>query len=96
MSFPVDNNSLYAQKIYDEQVAASRCYAHAPINVVEGFGMGMSMENIIKIGIVILLVILFISLICDYGSQSKEVFTQAGGAIDSYFELTPISMFGEC
>ena len=98
MGFPVDNNSLYAQKIYDAQTAASRCYAQAPrtTSIIEGFGMSMSMENIIKIGIVILLIVLFISLICDYSGNAKEVSVQTGGGVDSYFELTPITMLGEC
>ncbi len=103
MGFPADNDSLYAQKIYDKQTAANRCYANVPrtTSIIEGFGLPvMTMENIIKIGIVILLIILFVSLIYDYGANANtnnEVFAQTGGfnGNESYFELTPITLLDE-
>ena len=97
MGFPVDSNSLYAQKIYDNQTAASRCYANQPrsTNIVEGFGSNLSLENIIKYGIILLLIILFISLVCDY-TKDKEVSFQSGGSnTESFFELTAITELGE-
>lgn len=99
MGFPSDADTLYAQKIYDDQTAANRCYANQPrsTNIVEGFGMGgFTWEKIIKIGIIILLVILFISLVCDYTSL-KEVSIQQGGfgLTESNFELTAITELGE-
>jgi hypothetical protein len=98
MSFPVDNNSLYAQKIYDTQTAANRCYANMPrtTNIIEGFGNTFTMENIIKIGIVLLLIYLFFSLLCDYNNPQATFGPQLGGNItESYFELTPMSFLGE-
>lgn len=98
IGFPVDANSLYAQKIYDTQTAASRCYSNQPrgTNIVEGFGASFSFENIIKYGIIFLLIVLFISLVCDY-VKPKEISIQEGGfgATESFFELTPITELGE-
>ena len=98
IGFPADKDSLYAKKIYDTQTAASRCYANAPrgVNIVEGFGSSFTLEGIIKFGIIVLLIILFISLICDY--STKEITLMKGGAdvaTESFFELTALSILGE-
>lgn len=100
MGYPIDSNSLYGQKIYDNQTAASRCYAvQTPVqnrtNIVEGFGLNFfTWEKIIKIAIILLLIVLFVSLVCDYTQRGEGV--QAGGlANDSYFELTAITELGE-
>ncbi len=103
IGFPSDKDSLYAQKIYDKQTAANRCYANVPrtTNIIEGFGLPkMTMENMIKIGIIILLIVLFISLIYDYGAAANtnnDIFVQNGGGYgnESYFELTPITLLDE-
>jgi hypothetical protein len=103
MAFPTDDNSLYAQKIYDEQTAASKCYNAQPIvrpNIVEGFSLtqGFTWKKIITIVIIILLILLFISLFhnFEFNYEYNRTYQQNGGFDnESYFELTAISELHE-
>lgn len=75
MAFPMDKESLYAERIYDSQTARNRCYDQNPIKIVEGFNG--SWNIIIKLLIVLLLLYLVYELSKGYNSE------QVGGFIDS-------------
>lgn len=96
MAFPADKDSLYAQKIYDDQTAASRCYSKQPrsVNIIEGFGENLTLASIIKYGIIILVLILVLSLIYDHFIANKiEISVMDGGKLsDAYYNLTPIDL----
>ncbi|MCJ7637360.1 MAG: hypothetical protein MUO21_07705 [Nitrososphaeraceae archaeon] len=79
MEHPMDNESLYADRIYDRQTARDRCYSFNPIQIIEGFGA--SWNTIIKLLIVILLIYLVYELSKEFGG--KKIETQAGGFINS-------------
>ena len=66
MQYPIDSESLYSNRYYDEQTANNRCYAKGPIEILEGFGFGFSLTNLIKIAVVILLIYLAYSLSKDF------------------------------
>jgi len=61
--YPMDNNSLYSNRIYDNQTADRRCYTKYPIEYIEGFS-----DNLywFKILIIVLLIIIFIALIKEF------------------------------
>lgn len=73
LRFPMDSESLYMQRIYDNQTANSRCYAKNPIEITEGFGSMFTWEMILKILVVILLIALFIILAKDSLFPKEQV-----------------------
>jgi len=73
LGYPVDSESLYMNKIYDNQTANRRCYEKNPIDIVEGFGFPLSWEKILKFSIVVLLVILFVVLAKDFFMPKETV-----------------------
>ena len=79
MEFPTDNESLYADKIYDKQTARNTCYNAHPISIVEGFG-SLSWNTIIKVLIVILLIYLAYVLGNEFVGKKVE---HIGGFVDS-------------
>ncbi len=95
LRFPVDENSLYGQRLYDQQTADSRCYSMHPMNIQikEGFGSWFTWDMLIKVVIAILIVVLLYSLYTEY--NMTEVSMSGGGYVDSHFALTPISLLGE-
>ena len=80
MKYPVDTESLYANRYYDEQTGKARCYAKNPINIVEGFGMKLTLTNIIKFAVVILLIFLAYSLSKDFIFPKQVVSIDVGSA----------------
>lgn len=92
LQFPTDNNSLYDQKIYDNQTANSRCYSKHPSDIIkEGFSTLFTWENFIKLVIVVLLIILIVSLCMDHMKTEVKMVGGGFGDADSYFSLTAIS-----
>jgi hypothetical protein len=89
LRYPLDTNSLYAERIYDNQTANKRCYTNFPINILEGFGT--SWGGLIKLVVIILLIILLVSFFVDY-SKPKEVI-QLGLGSPSIVELSQITNF---
>ncbi|ARF09535.1 hypothetical protein Indivirus_1_158 [Indivirus ILV1] len=81
MAYPIDNESLYADRNYDKQVAHSKCYSLGPISIIEGFGGSWNM--IIQILILILLIYLVYELSKDFIGKK----TQLGGIIDTPSQL---------
>lgn len=70
MRYPMDARSLYANRIYDNQTANSRCYSENPIDIVEGFGMGsLSLVNILKWVIVALIIFAIYLCVRDYARE---------------------------
>lgn len=89
LKYPLDINSLYANRIYDNQTANSRCYVNNPVNIIEGFGT--TLGGLIKLIVVILIILLLISLFTDYG-KPKEI-VQVGIGSPSIVELTQFTNF---
>lgn len=67
MKYPMDLNSLYANRIYDNQTAYNRAYALQPIDIVEGFGSTYDLINtIIKWLIILLIIYIFVIFLAKY------------------------------
>jgi len=74
---PMDTRSLYRNRIYDNQTANKRCYEGNPINIVEGFGAGgLSLNKLLRWGIVILLVYLVVMMFVDARGTTTTGFGQ--------------------
>ncbi len=59
LKHPIDRNSLYRNRIYDNQTARRRCFELSPINILEGFGGGgLTVNNLLKWAIILLIVYL--------------------------------------
>lgn len=52
---PIDSESLYADRLYDNQYVRDRCYQENPINI-EGYGM-LSMRNLFVWGLILLVLV---------------------------------------
>lgn len=66
MRYPVDSESLYANRSSDDQMANTRCYRTNPVEILEGFGCKLSWEKVLKLTVVVLLVVLFAMLAKDF------------------------------
>jgi hypothetical protein len=66
LEHPVDEESLYSEKIYDEETANRRCYERNQLaNILEGFGLTVpeiTVENILRWAILLLVVYLLVTL----------------------------------
>lgn len=62
MSHPIDDKSLYNEKIYDNHNANDRCYTQNPVNIVEGFGNKNLINCLIKWAIIILVVYVIVTV----------------------------------
>lgn len=63
LRYPLDTNSLYANKIYDNQTAYRRAYTLRPIEIVEGFGYSSDLLSTIIKWLIVLLIIYIIVII---------------------------------
>ena len=86
MAYPIDSESLYANRDYDEQTAKARCYAKNPVDIVEGFGMKLTWTNVIKFVVVLLLIFLAYTLSKDFICP-KEIVSIGGGLSPSEFSI---------
>lgn len=93
MRYPVDKKSLYANKIYDNQIANQWCYDQNPINI-EGFGCGFDWSKILQVVVVICLVILAFGLVKDWTAKSAAPVLTGGFDLSSDFDMTPIQVGG--
>lgn len=78
LAHPADPQSLYANKIIDNQTANRRCYEKNPnVNIVEGFGFSSIWT--ILVWIVVIVVVFFIGMfVCDNLNKNPgNVFDQA-------------------
>ena len=73
MRYPIDNESLYMHRIFDNQTANRRCYERDPIEIVEGFGFSFTWESFLKFLVIVLLIILFVILIKDSIFPKEQV-----------------------
>ena len=63
---PVDEESLYADAIYDTELARRRCYEKSPINIMEGFGNSkLTFNMVLRLVILLLIVYLVYMMITD-------------------------------
>ena len=73
LKYPIDSESLYMQRIYDNQTANNRCYIKNPIEITEGFGSSLTWEMVLKILVIILLIALFVILAKDSIFPKEQV-----------------------
>ena len=73
MRYPIDDRSLYMNRIFDNQTANRRCYERDPIEIIEGFGFSLTWESFLKLLVIVLLIILFIVLIKDSIFPKEQV-----------------------
>lgn len=93
---PTDENSLYAERIYDNEVAARRCYETKGLTkVLEGFGLNMTggstMETISKWLSIFLVVCLIIWCLSAMFSPNEEVSL----GVESISDFDPATIFRE-
>lgn len=73
LRYPIDKESLYMDRIYDNQTANRRCYEKNPIEIVEGFGFPVTLESFLKMLVIILLIVLFVILAKDSLFPKEQV-----------------------
>lgn len=94
LAFPMDSESIYADRYYDDQTARDRCYRKNPVEIVEGFGWGyLTWTNLIKLIVVCLLVYLAYSVSQDF-LNPKEV-VSVGVAPPSEFQASQPSIINK-
>lgn len=87
---PTNENSLYAERIYDEQTASRRCYEKNPItNILEGFSGGSKWETVSKWLSIFLIVCLIIWCLTAIFAPSEEI----NIGVDSISDLNPATIF---
>jgi hypothetical protein len=87
---PINENSLYADRIYDEQTASRRCYEKNPItNILEGFSGGSKWETVSKWSSIFLIVCLIIWCLTAIFAPSEEI----NIGVDSISDLDPATIF---
>ncbi len=81
---PMDQRSLYADRIYDDHTAVKRCYESSPFDIIEGFG-GLSFNKLLKWAIIILVVYLLIQVVMNQDTEEVSIGVPelAGGTTDS-------------
>jgi hypothetical protein len=87
MAYPIDDESLYAQRLYDYQTANRRCYEKNPINI-EGFGSSRDWFSII----ILLVLVCACYLYCSQNKETKMV----GGRFNhdlSFSNTSPLETF---
>ena len=73
LRYPTDSQSLYANRIYDNQTANRRCYEGGnPIEIIEGFNCNFTWDQLLKGVVIILLIIAFVALAKDF-LMPKEI-----------------------
>ena len=84
LKYPIDQQSLYASRIYDNQTGNRRCYEKNPIEIIEGFGCGLFFEKLLKYTVVILLILALFFLAKDVimPKQQVSISAQLGGMLD--------------
>ncbi len=100
-AFPVDNESLYKEKIYDNQSANNTCYETNPIKIIENFG-NSQWSTWISVLVIILLAAL-LGFIFKDSIMSKDKLAQSvqsvqsGGFLElatpSEFNIEPLNFF---
>lgn len=91
MAYPIDAESLYAQRLYDSQTANQKCYERYPINI-EGFGYGSRKDWLW----IILLLVLVVSCYYYCCNDSTKKTGQAGGLFYhdlSFSNTSPLETF---
>ncbi|AYV82135.1 MAG: hypothetical protein Homavirus10_4 [Homavirus sp.] len=87
LQYPMDNRSLYANRVYDNQTSNRRCYESNPINIIEGFGFSSNdmIKNILKLAIIILVLYVIYAIIMDFNKKEVKlgVATQNEASISS-------------
>lgn len=58
LKHPIDARSLYAKRIYDNQTANRLCYNENPVEIIEGFGGGFTLNNLLRWAIIIVVIYL--------------------------------------
>lgn len=73
LKYPLDTQSLYGGRAYDNQTANRRCYERNPIEILEGFGCPSrnTIKTILKWTIILLIIYVIYSIIMDI--QKKEI-----------------------
>lgn len=108
MTYPTDEKSLYADRIYDSQVAAYRCHGMMgpsipiPRGPVEGFGRRIEWRKILQFLVIACMILLFVGLLrepCLKVQESSSLmggYANLGDSMDSVsdLDLTPIHMGG--
>jgi len=71
--FPVDQNSLYNDKVYDDSSASTTCYQKKPIKIREGFSaLNPQVILFIKIAIAALLLLLLFNLVSNRQNNNNN------------------------
>ena len=91
LEYPMDVNSLYADRIYDDQTNNTRCYQRNPITILEGFGRS-GFGKLLKLALLVLVVVLVVTLVSDCFKPHETV--SVGVESPSPIEVSPIKIEG--
>lgn len=87
LEYPDNGNSLYSNKIYDDQIARRKCYQRNPIGITEGFGGNIDMNVLLKVIAIVLLVLLVVILLCRWNNSPGPMF---GGGGDKLIDFSNV------
>ena len=73
LAYPTDQESLYADRIYDNQAANRRCYEKNPIEIKEGFGK-RRINRMIRWIIIIIILYILITMLMQF-MRPRKTFT---------------------
>jgi hypothetical protein len=73
LKYPIDKESLYGNRLYDDHTASTRCYRKNPIEIMEGFGHKLTWNSVLKFIVIVLLVVLFVVFVKDFLMPKQKV-----------------------
>ena len=82
LTYPTEDKSLYADRIYDNQTTNKRCYEKEPIEIIEGFSKNR-LNRIIRWIIIIIILYILVSMLIQF-LYPEKVYT--------IVDISPISM----
>jgi hypothetical protein len=73
MRHPIDHQSLYANRITDNQTANKKCYMENPIHIIEGFGNKEQLMNILKYVVIAIVAYIVFYFLFSYLDKEQPV-----------------------
>ena len=83
LSYPTAPETLYGDRIYDNQTTNRRCYEKHPINIIEGFGK-RRINRLIKWVIIIIILYILFTMVWQF-VQPAKIFAM---------DISPVSPIG--
>ena len=74
LNYPNEKNSLYEQKLYDNQIARQKCYQKYPHKIIEGFNANtINFRSIIACLVLILFIYLLAQIVVGFTTDTVNL-----------------------